>query len=161
MNKLYILIPQYKEPFEVIKPLLDSIGIQQNVDFDRVHVIICKDGEPEVNAYDVVDEGPTEYSTRIYHNDATYDQYPYQIDYYICEHGGVSATRNACLDKAIEDSKINKGNHYVMFCDIDDMFFNAYGLYIIFREIDAERSTRACSSKFTRLIVERKTIRCC
>lgn len=31
--KLQILVPHYKEPTEVIKPLLDSIAIQQNVDF--------------------------------------------------------------------------------------------------------------------------------
>ena len=136
MDKLYILIPQYKEPFEVIKPLLDSIGIQQNVDFDRVHVIICKDGEPDNNSYRMDPE-----HENIIFSERGHDryEYPYKIHYYICEHGGVSATRNACLDKAIEDSKINKGNHYVMFCDIDDMFFNNYGLYIIFREIDAER----------------------
>ena len=30
--KLQILIPQYKETEEVIKPLLDSIEIQQNID---------------------------------------------------------------------------------------------------------------------------------
>jgi glycosyltransferase involved in cell wall biosynthesis len=42
------------------------------------------------------------------------------------EHAGVSATRNACLDCATAE--------YVMFCDADDMFYNACGLYIVFRE---------------------------
>ena len=41
--KLQILIPQYKETDEVIKPLLDSIAIQQNVPFDEIGVIICND----------------------------------------------------------------------------------------------------------------------
>jgi glycosyltransferase involved in cell wall biosynthesis len=56
------------------------------------------------------------------------DKYSFDIEYYLNEHKGVSATRNACLDKATAD--------YVMFCDADDMFFNACGLYIIFREIE-------------------------
>ena len=43
---LDILIPQYKETDEVIKPLLDSIAIQQNVDLENeVGVIICNDGD--------------------------------------------------------------------------------------------------------------------
>ena len=31
--RLQILVPQYNETEETIKPLLDSIAIQQNVDF--------------------------------------------------------------------------------------------------------------------------------
>ena len=42
--KLQILVPQYKETDEVIKPLLDSIAIQQAVDFSEIGVIICNDG---------------------------------------------------------------------------------------------------------------------
>ena len=34
--KLQILIPHYNEEAEVVKPLLDSIAIQQNVDFGEV-----------------------------------------------------------------------------------------------------------------------------
>ena len=45
MKKLQILIPQYKETEEVIKPLLDSISIQQSVDLkNEVGVIIVNDG---------------------------------------------------------------------------------------------------------------------
>jgi glycosyltransferase involved in cell wall biosynthesis len=57
-----------------------------------------------------------------------FERYSYDIEYYLNEHKGVSATRNACLDKATAD--------YVMFCDADDMFYNACGLYIIFKEIE-------------------------
>ena len=32
--KLQILIPQYKEIDNIIKPLLDSLAIQQNIDFN-------------------------------------------------------------------------------------------------------------------------------
>ena len=109
--KLQILIPQYKETENIIKPLLDSIEIQQNVDLkNEVGVIIVNDG------------------TDVRLSREFLDRYTYHIDYYFNEHEGVSATRNACLDYATAD--------YVMFCDADDMFYNACGLYIIFREID-------------------------
>lgn len=108
--KLQILVPQYKETDEIIKPLLDSIALQQNVDFGEIGVIICNDG------------------TDVYLSDELLTGYPFHIDYYKCEHGGVSATRNKCLDHATAD--------YVMFCDADDMFVNACGLYIVFREIE-------------------------
>lgn len=109
--KLQILVPIYKENTETIKPLLDSIAIQQNIDFKEIGVIICSDGDDsniDLNLF---------------------TQYPYSIDYHTrFEHKGVSATRNDCLDTATAE--------YVMFCDADDMFFNACGLYIIFREIN-------------------------
>ena len=108
--KLQILIPQYKETEEIIKPLLDSIEIQQNVDLKNdVGVIIVNDG------------------TDVHLSNEFLNKYTYKIEYYLNEHKGVSATRNACLDYAIAD--------YVMFCDADDMFYNACGLYIVFREI--------------------------
>ncbi len=106
---LQFLIPQYDETEEVIKPLLDSIAIQQNVDFNEIGAIICNDGSNTI-----LDE---EFLQR----------YPFKIEYYKEPHKGVSATRNACLDKATAD--------YVMFCDADDMFYNACGLWIIFNEI--------------------------
>lgn len=109
--KLQILIPQYKETESIIKPLLDSIEVQQNVDLAHdVGVIIVNDG------------------TDIRLSQEFFDRYSFPIEYYLNEHKGVSATRNACLDHATAD--------YVMFCDADDMFYNACGLYIIFREIE-------------------------
>nr|DAQ06924.1 MAG TPA: hypothetical protein [Caudoviricetes sp.] len=107
--KLQILIPQHKETDEIVKPLLDSIAIQQNVDFDQIGVIICNDG------------------TDVHLSDELINSYPFAVEYHLEPHRGVSGTRNACLDYATAD--------YVMFCDADDMFFNACGLYIIFREI--------------------------
>lgn len=108
--KLQILIPQYNESEEVIKPLLDSLVLQQNVDFNDFGVIIVNDG------------------SNIKLSQNFLSLYPYKIEYYENEHLGVSATRNACLDHATAD--------YVMFCDADDMFYNLCGLWIIFREID-------------------------
>lgn len=111
MKRLQILIPQYNETEEVIKPLLDSIEVQQNVDLKNdVGVIIVNDG------------------TDIHLSQEFFNRYSFQIEYYLNEHKGVSATRNACLDHATAE--------YVMFCDADDMFFNACGLYILFTEMD-------------------------
>jgi glycosyltransferase involved in cell wall biosynthesis len=94
--KLQILIPQYKETDEVVKPLLDSIALQQNVPFDEIGVIICNDG------------------SGVYLSNELLNSYPFKVEYYKEPHRGVSATRNACLDHATAD--------YVMFCDADDMF---------------------------------------
>ena len=108
--KLQFLIPQYRETDEVIKPLLDSIAIQQNVPFEEIGVIICNDGS----------------DVRL--SQGLLESYPFDIQYHIEPHRGVSATRNACLDYATAD--------YVMFCDADDMLFNACGLWILFREME-------------------------
>ena len=107
--KLQILIPQYKENDSVIKPLLDSIAIQQNVPMDEIGVIICNDGSD------------------VFLSDELLNSYPFKIEYHKEPHRGVSGTRNACLDYATAD--------YVMFCDADDMFCNVCGLWIIFREM--------------------------
>ena len=109
--KLQILIPQYNETDEVVRTLLNSIEVQQNVDLkNEVGVIICNDGSDT------------------FLSDELINGYTFPIEYYKEPHRGVSATRNACLDRATAD--------YVMFCDADDMFFNACGLYILFREFE-------------------------
>lgn len=110
MKKLQILVPQYEETDDIIKGLLDSLEVQQNIDMDDIGVIIVNDG------------------TNIHLSQELLNKYSYDIEYHFNEHKGVSATRNACLDKATAE--------YVMFCDADDMFYNACGLYIIFREIE-------------------------
>ncbi len=109
--KLQILVPQYKETDEIIKPLLDSIALQQNAPFDEIGVIICNDGSD------------------IFLSEDFLSSYPFSIEYYKEPHRGVSATRNACLDHATAE--------YVMFCDADDMFYNACGLWILFREFES------------------------
>ena len=70
--KLQILVPQYKETEKIIKPLLDSIEIQQNIDLENeVGVIIVNDG------------------TDVHLSREFLDHYTYHIDYYLNEHGGV------------------------------------------------------------------------
>ena len=107
--KLQFLIPQYQETDAILKPLLDSIALQQQVDFNEIGVIICNDG------------------SEVYLTDEFLKSYPFKVEYYKEPHRGVSATRNACLDHAAAD--------YVMFCDADDMFYNMCGLWILFREM--------------------------
>ena len=108
--KMQILVPQYKEDDQVISPLLNSIAIQQGIDFDDLEVIIVNDGSD------------------IFLTDEFIDSFPYKIHYYKSQHRGVSATRNICLDFAAAD--------YIMYCDADDMFSCNYALWLIFREID-------------------------
>ena len=112
-KKLQFLIPQYNEDEKILKSFFDSIEVQQNVDMNEIGVIIVNDG------------------TDIKLSQEFFNKYSFDIEYYHNEHKGVSATRNACLDKATAD--------YVMFCDADDMFYNACGLYIIFNEMENGR----------------------
>jgi len=121
MRTLDFLVPQYKETDEEVKPLLDSLAIQQNIDFDEIGVIIVNDG------------------TDVYLSDELLNSYPFKVEYYKEEHRGVSGTRNACLDHSSAE--------YVMFCDADDMFFNACGIWIIFGEIKKGQFD-AMSSRF-------------
>lgn len=110
--RLQILIPQYNEGEDVVSPLLNSIAMQQSVSMDELGVIIANDGGETFLSRDFL------------------ERFPFRVDYVQCEHRGVSATRNACLDAATAD--------YVMFCDADDMFYNMCGLYIIFREMEGD-----------------------
>ena len=111
MKKLDILIPQYNETERDISNLLNSIAIQQNIDFNEIGVIICNDGSDILLSDDFL------------------KSYKFDIKYFKESHKGVSATRNFLLDKSDAE--------YVMFCDADDMFYNACGLWILFREFYA------------------------
>lgn len=106
---LDILVPQYKETDEVIKPLLDSIALQQGIDLNDVGVIIVNDGSD------------------VFLTDEFLKSYPFKIQYIKSKHEGVSATRQKAFDASKAD--------YVMFCDADDMFCNMCGMWIIFREM--------------------------
>lgn len=120
--KLQILIPQYKETDEIVKPLLDSIAIQQSVSFDEIGVIICNDGSDTFLGEDFL------------------NSYPFKVEYHKEPHRGVSATRNACLDHATAD--------YVMFCDADDMFYSVCGLWHMLRETDTDGGFDSMVSMF-------------
>ena len=110
MKKLSILITHYNEDFNTIKRMLDSIAIQQNVVWDDIEVLIGDDGG--------------EYN---YGDNPIMGSYPFHIDYYVFEKGGISATRNRLLNLA-------KGE-FVEFCDGDDMFYSSNGLWFVLREL--------------------------
>lgn len=107
--KLQILIPQYKADEKMIKLLLDSIAIQQNISMNDIGLIICNDGSNVILNQDFL------------------NSYPFQIEYHLEEHGGICVTRNKCLRYATAP--------YVMFCDEDDMFYTVYSLSIIFESL--------------------------
>lgn len=110
--KLQILIPHWQERADEMEPLLDSLAIQQSVDFSEVGVVIAYDGG-EARGLPIA---------------SWKRRYPFEIKHVWMEHGGVSAARNFALDNASAD--------YVMFCDADDMFCHVCALHIIFNEIE-------------------------
>ena len=109
-KRLQFLVPQYKETEDVIKFLLDSIECQVDIDKKDIGMIICSDGGEYILDRKFL------------------DKYSYDIDYVICEHRGVSATRNSAFLLSDAD--------YVMYCDSDDGFCNTFGIKIIFENID-------------------------
>lgn len=125
---LQLLIPQYKETDEIVKPLLDSIALQQRVSPEDFSVIICNDGSD------------------VFLSDELIQSYSYKIEYHKDEHRGVSGTRNALMDYAEAD--------YVMFCDADDMFFNMYGIRFIMDEIGRNQFDMYTSAFFEELLTE-------
>ena len=104
-----ILVPYYNEGEAVIRPLLDSIQVQQNTNLNDIEVIICKDGEdgPELSE---------EFLSR----------YTYDIQYHREPKGGVSRMRNQAFSYSHGD--------YVMWCDCDDQFYHVLALWLIKRE---------------------------
>ena len=109
-KRLQFLVPQYKETEDVIRFLLDSIECQVCIDKKDIGVIICSDGGQYVLDKKFL------------------DKYSYDIDYVICKHRGVSATRNSAFLLSDAD--------YIMYCDSDDGFCNTFAIKIIFENID-------------------------
>lgn len=110
--KLQLIVPQYTETEEMIKPLLDSVAIQRGIDFSDISMIIVNDGSDTILSTDFL------------------KSYPFNIDYYKIEHKGVSAARNFGIKIATAD--------YIMLCDSDDKFYGDIGLWYILREISGE-----------------------
>lgn len=103
--RLDIVVPHYKEPWETCEYLFDSIKMQRGIPFTSIKVIVVNDGDC------LLDE-------------EHFKKYPYEIEYLVKEHGGVSAARNYGLDHSDAD--------FVMFCDIDDGFLSNFGLHLMF-----------------------------
>lgn len=125
-KRLQFLVPQYKETEETIKFLLDSVECQVCIDKKDIGMIICSDGGNYILDRKFL------------------DKYSYDIDYVICKHRGVSATRNSAFLLSDAD--------YVMYCDSDDGFCNTFAIKIILENIDiSEKENKPfdlMSSKF-------------
>lgn len=128
--KLSVLVPHYRETAEVIRPLLDSLKMQQAVDLSEIEVVVCNNGS-EVTEFDF---------TKDLSKVGGYtlpDYYPFEIRQIRLEKNNLSRARNACLDAARGD--------YIMYCDADDMFMSVLGLWVIFFEIDHGGFDSFCS----------------
>lgn len=108
---LDIIIPHYKEPWEVGKKLFDMMGLQRGIHFDDIRVTIVNDG-----GFRIEDEHLA--------------GYPYPIRQIDIPHKGVSAARNAGMDAA--------EGRWVMFCDFDDTFAHIYAIRDILNVADAD-----------------------
>ena len=129
-KKLQILVPQYKETEETIKYLLDSIECQFSIDMKDIGVIICSDGGNYILDRKFL------------------DKYSYDIDYVVCKHRGVSATRNTAF--LLSDA------YYVMYCDSDDCFCNNFAIRIIFENIEiSEKEGKPFDLMSSKFYVER------
>lgn len=102
-KKLSIIVTHYKEDWNIVKPLFDSIGAQLGFDLENLEVILVNDAE----GYEITEK-------HIYY-------YPFLTKIISEGHHGVSWARNRGLEEAEGD--------YVMFCDCDDRFISAYGIY--------------------------------
>jgi len=110
MSKFFsILVPHYNEPVEVIKPLLDSIAIQQNIDMNEIEVVICDDGPDAVLL-------PDEFLK----------SYPYDIQYHREPKANVSVMRNKAFDYSTGE--------YVTWADSDDMYYTCLALWFVKKE---------------------------
>ena len=135
-KKLQFLVPQYKEKEDTIKFLLDSIECQVDIDKKEIGVIICSDGGKYI-----LDEN--------FLNKKLFKKYSYDIDYVICKHRGVSATRNSAFLLSDAD--------YVMYCDSDDGFCNTFAIKIIFENIDlSEKENKPFDLMSTKFYSERQ-----
>ena len=96
--KLQVLVNHYQEDENIIRRFLNSLEKQEDVEFE---VIIGSDGGLQISQ-------------------ELLSSYSFPITYLYLSHSGVCHTRNVLFNKSNAE--------YVMFCDIDDMFFRSYGL---------------------------------
>ena len=99
---LDIIVPHYKEPWEVGEKFFAMLNLQRGIDFSSFRVTVVNDGEENSLS------------------DDHFSACPYPVRQIDIPHAGVSAARNAGL-KAAEAE-------WVMFCDFDDMFSNVYAI---------------------------------
>ena len=101
---LDIIIPHYNEPYSVVRPLIEGLKCQRDVDWSKVGIFLIHNGDFE----------PTPMEWSLYENG------PARISQVRIASGGVSKARNFGMDRA--------GATWVMFCDCDDTFTNIFAL---------------------------------
>lgn len=109
---LDLIITHYKSPFSLGKPFFDMVGLQRNIDFNDVGVILVNDGEESALPDDL------------------FKDYPYKVTNLTIPHGGVSKARNA----GIQASKAD----WIVICDFDDQICNTLGLQLVFSAINED-----------------------
>ena len=104
---LDIIIPQYSEDDLTIKPLLDSINNQENVDFSNVKITIVNDCSNVLLSDDFL-KGYDKLNISYIRNDFN---------------TGPGLARQKGIDNTLCD--------YIMFCDSDDMLYGNNALWVI------------------------------
>ena len=128
--KLQLLIPQFNETDEVMRPMLESISTQQGVDLKNdIEVLIGNDGSDIKLSEDFL------------------GSFSYPIKYVSFDHSGLPGTRGRLFDLATAD--------YVMFCDADDMFLMNTALYTIL--VFCDKGFDALVVDFMEEVIDRKT----
>lgn len=84
--------------------------MQRGIDFANIRVIVVNDGDAVV-----LDK-------------SVFERYPYEVEYIVKDHEGVSAARNYGITHSDAD--------YIMFCDADDGFLNNYALHLLFTAME-------------------------
>ena len=88
------------------------VGLQRNIDFNDVGVILVNDGEDSALPDDL------------------FKDYPYKVTNLTIPHGGVSRARNAGLDASKAD--------WITVCDFDDQICSTLGLQLVFSAINED-----------------------
>ena len=101
---LDIIIPHHNEPYSVVRPLLEGLKCQRDVNWNKVGIFLIHNGDDE----------PKPIEWKLYENG------PAPISQVRIESCGVSKARNFGMDRA--------GATWVMFCDCDDTFTNIFAL---------------------------------
>lgn len=103
---LDIVVTHYNEPWEIVRPFFDILNAQRCVDMSLFKVWFVQDG-PSVDIF------PKRY----------FDGSKLDVEWVTIPHSGVSAARNAGMDKA--DSE------WICFCDCDDCFTGIFCLKML------------------------------
>lgn len=100
---LDIVIPHYKEPWEIGRTAFEMLSLQRLINFDDIHVYLVQDGEDGALPAEL------------------FQHYPYEVTQITIPHSGVSVARNTGMDAGNGD--------WIMFCDFDDSVFTTHTLF--------------------------------